>query len=128
MLGRNAFKYWSSFPFQHSWMGFVADHERLAFGSRVLLRIVHLHRRMISGRAKAMPFAQVRRVNVSTRIDDEGRAAGRDFNGERVVVSMRAAAIHSVAAGVEKQIQIAITKDVNTRIRESLRLRGLSSW
>ena len=98
---------------------FVTHNERLSFGSGVLFGIVDLHRRMTSGRSKEMPLTQVRGVNIRTRIDDEGRAASRDFNRERIVVAVRAAAIHSIAVGIEKQVEIAIATDISARVRKS---------
>src|SRR5207253_7114041 len=72
-------------PSNHLRMRFVAYDKRGALVSSILLRIVYLYGRMVSGRAKQVALMQIGVVNIVARIDDECATTSRDFYAESII-------------------------------------------
>src|SRR5260370_18598197 len=126
VLSRDGLDFGSALPAQYARARFIADNKGRLLAGGVLLDAIDLDGGMISGRPKQMPRFQISRVNVGPGIDDERGSASRDFDCERIVVAVRAAAVDSGAARVKEQKQIVVAKHVGSGIGKSLRRRRLS--
>ena len=103
MLGNRNVVLWLGLPTKHVRVRFVADYKGRLLVNGVLLDAIDLDGRMIGRRAKQMPRFQISRVNVCPRIDDERGSASGDFERERIVVPVRAAAIDSLPLALKSR-------------------------
>src|SRR5438477_9556179 len=71
-----------------------------------------------------MTFMQVRRIQVSPGIDDEGSSARRQLDTQSIVVAMRSAPMHPTVAGVEKQVEIVLPQKIDTSVGKRARCGG----
>src|SRR5205823_9417175 len=92
----------AALPIKHARLGFVADDKWKLFINSVLFSMIDLHSRVISRRSKRVTLFQVRGVKIGPRIDYERNAAGRNFDAQCVVVSVRAAALDAAVARIEE--------------------------
>src|SRR5258705_4794458 len=121
MFGHKFVQTYSCLPEQDPRVSLVPNYKRDIYISRILFDSVDLHSRMIRSRTKLMSLLQVRTVNISTRINNEGPPQRRHFNTQGVVVSVGAAAVESGAARIKTEVQIFFPHYVGSRVRKSLR-------
>src|SRR5690348_7915587 len=111
-------------PFQHTRLRLVPDHKRHVYVGRVLLLAVNPDGRVVRGRAKRVSHLQVAAVDVRAGIDDERATARADFDAQRIVVSVRAAAVYAGSARIETQVAIVFAHDVEAGIGKRSRQCG----
>ena len=88
MFGDNPITFRRTLPNQNTRARFVPSHKRRLFAYGLLLFIVNLNSRMISGRAEELALVQVSRIYVGSGVNEEGATAGRNLYAQRVVVLM----------------------------------------
>src|ERR1041384_2401015 len=73
-----------------------------------------------------MALLEIGGINIRARIDDHRTATCRDFNTQRVIVSVRAASVNADATRVEAEIEITMAHDVSAGVRKGLRTQARS--
>src|SRR5712691_12792955 len=122
VLSRDGLDFGSALPAQYAGARFITDDKGRLLAGGVLLDAIDLDGGMISGRPKQMPRFQISSVNVGPGVNDERGSAGGNVDTQRIVVAVRAAAVHSAAARVEEQVEIIFAQDTHSRVRKVLRL------
>src|SRR5882762_9255370 len=80
----------------------IADKKRGFAIDCVLFRPVYFDSGVIGGRPESMTLAKIRSVNIRSRVHNKRRSIRRNFDAERVVVSVRAASLYSAVRRIEQ--------------------------